>query len=786
MEYTGLAVHAWPGAKRARIPSPFVVADDMREEVGYKERMVAWGRKWAPWGMVTLLVFPATVYLWYPGLQTTYDGLYHKSRFWELDLLLRSGVVYPRWLPHVNFGYGSPTLHFYAPFIYYICEVFRLLGFGFLAAYELMIGLGIVAAGWSMFALARRWGMLAGLLAAIVYVYWPYHLELAYVRGAQAELWAMVWLPLLLLGVMEQGKKDAPRVSLGLALTYAALILTHHLSAFAFTPLLIAYVLWRYVFDRDVAFVGRVALSLLLGLCLAALYWLPVLADISLVWAGRPAAAERAALLKVLVPLRDVLSPYWIHRYYPEQGVKAPSPVPRVGLITWIGAVFILMLRARGKGRVLQREAIFFSLVPVAGGFMFTVYSRPLWAHLPLIHYLQFPWRLHALIGFGLAVLVALTTSFVRPQTDIPQRRLFIKNRTLPAVTLLGMAVFALAGLTNIHYDMAREPLSNRPLQEKDVDLRLIAAYDYLRGLFIREFRDIWLFEYMPVWSAAAREDFFLPPSQPPADARPLPATLVPEAQAPLDRTFRVRSPRPWTFSLHQFFFPAWEISLDGKSVSPRPEGELGLLAVDVPAGEHRLRVRYGRTESQRLAIWISLAASIAWMGEAIRRRSRWLVVPAVLAIYLATATAPAWLLGRGVIRPVSQNVLLGDRIRLVGSYVPRKKVRPGDRAWFALYWFVLAPPQKRYKVIVHLADPKGNTVANADTEPWFFFTPTTRWQQGEFMEDWYFVDVPKDVPPGRYVLLTGMYDPETMQNLPVQGGEMLGGRIVVGNIVVQ
>lgn len=732
----------------------------------------------APWAVVTLLSLPATLYLWYPGLQTTYDGLYHKARFFELDLLLRSGAVYPRWLPHLNFGYGSPTLHFYAPLIYYVAEAFHLLGFGYLTSYELMIGLGLVAAGWSMFALARRWGTMVGWMAAVFYVYWPYHLELAYVRGAQAELWAMVWFPLLLLYThkgMEAEGKEGRAAGVGLALLYAALILTHHLSAFAFTPLLLAYLLWHAVgigtSRRPVSTLGFLAL----GAGLAAIYWLPVLADISLVWAGRPTGEERAALLRVLVPLRDVLSPYWQHRYYPEQGVGAPSPLPRLPLLFWGLALIVGALRAPTLERPARRAFLFFALVPPALTLLFTRYSHPIWAYVPLIHYLQFPWRLHALIGLGVAMVIGLAVGLVR----------------LPAssswpIPFLFAALLAFAALPGIHYDIAKEPLSGHPLQEHDVDLRLVAAYDYLRGLFVREFQDIWLFEYMPVWSAQAREDFFLPPAQPPEDAPSLPASITPGPQRPLDRVFHVRSPAPWTLSFHQFYFPAWEVYVDGRRVSTYPRGELGLLAATIPAGEHTLRVRYGHTPAQRVALLLSLLALAIWTGWAARARPGWLAVPALVGLYLLVAAAPAWTPVRGPILPTPQDVTLGEGIHLVGSYIPRQEVQAGERLWFALYWFAAAPPRQRYKVIVHLADREGRTVANGDTEPWFFFTPTTRWQRGELMEDWYAVDVPDDLAPGRYVLLTGMYDAKTVRNLPVQGGTLLGGRILLGEVVVK
>ncbi len=746
-----------------------------------RQRRARW-RALVPWAVLTLTLLPATLILWYPGLQTTHDGFYHKSRLLELDILLRSGVLYPRWLPHVSFFYGSPVLHFYAPFIYYVAEGFRLLGWGYLSAYEWMIGLGIVAAGWTMFAFARRWGTLAGWLAAVVYVYWPYHMALAYVRGAQAELWAMVWYPVLLIGVRDWAEEQKGWVDPRLALAYTALIITHHLSAFEFTPVLVAYALWRAWLVRRRDILVRAGLSLALGVGLSAFYWLPVLADIRLVWAGRPSDVERMELLQNLVPLSDIFSPFWVHRYHPFQSVKAASPLPRVGTTLWLVGLGLTLLRWRALPRERRWQAIFFAALVVAGAFMLTIYSRFIWATVPLIHYLQFPWRLHSIIGLGAGLTVALglgsalDTWWARG----PRPALDHALVGLPIV-----AALALAALPGIRYDVAKEPKSNRPLREEDVNLALLASYDYLRGLSIREFKGIWLFEYMPIWSAQSREEFFLPPASPPPDVPPLNIRVMPEKQHPLRRTFRVQSDTPWTFALHQFYFPAWEIHVDGRRVSTRPQGPLGLLAADIPAGEHTVRVVYGHTRAQRVAEVISLVSAGVWLVLVWRGWRRLLWVPALMALYLLVATAPAWAGGRGSITPQQQDILLGDRIRLVGSYVPKTTVRPGEQVWFSLYWLALAPPQARYKVIVHMTDEGGNPVAVGDTEPGFFFTPTTRWEQGELMEDWYTVRVPEDLPPGRYLLLTGMYDLETVQNLPIQGGTQVGGRVLVGEVTV-
>ncbi len=768
------------GVTALRVPASESRRKSLRTEVGFAfwVRHLRWGI------LLTLALLPATYLLWLPGLQTTHDGFYHKSRLLELHWLLQAGVVYPRWLPHVSFFYGSPVLHFYAPFIYYVAEGFHLLGWGFLAAYEWMIGLGLVAAGWAMYHFARRWGRLAAWAAALVYAYWPYHMALAYVRGAQAELWALVWYPLILarLWPPDADRLRRERADPALALLFALLIVTHHLSAFAFAGVIALWVLWFAWRERNRAYLAWALRSLALGLALSAFYWLPVLADLRFVWASQPSDVERQELLNNLAPLSDMLSPFWVHRYVPFTGVRAASPMPRIGTAWTLVALALIAVRWRRLDPRTRDAVWLFTLVLVGGAFMLTQVSRPVWATVPLIHYLQFPWRLQSIIGLAAAGLVGIGVGTWAEGWRSGGWR------TAARVALIGgVAVTMMVGaLPGLRYDVAKEPVSGRPLRESDMDLRILPAYDYLRALSLREFKETWLFEYMPIWSTSSRMDFFLPPETPPAASRPLQVRVRPLAQHPLRRAFLVESDRPWTLSLHQFYFPAWEAQIDGQRAKTRPEGPLGLVAVDVPAGKHTVVLRYGATYAQRVAEVISLLGLMVWGVWTWRYRRRWLLILLLVGLYLAVATFPAWAQQKAEVHPQAQEVRFRDEILLAGSYVPRTRVRAGERVWFALYWVALKVPQERYKVIVHLARPDGQPIAIGDTEPGFFFTPTTRWQAGEIMEDWYTVVVPADTPPGRYLLLTGLYPLQNVRNIPPQGGTLLGDRVVVGEIEVE
>ncbi|MEJ2211284.1 MAG: glycosyltransferase family 39 protein, partial [Anaerolineae bacterium] len=113
----------------------------------------------------------------------------------EFDAALRDGVWYPGWATDQALGYGYPTFVLYPPLAYYVAEGFHLLGAGQVTAVKWSFALATVAAGLAMYLYGREvMGRRRGFLAAVVYVYIPYHLVDIYVRAALAEYWSFVWM----------------------------------------------------------------------------------------------------------------------------------------------------------------------------------------------------------------------------------------------------------------------------------------------------------------------------------------------------------------------------------------------------------------------------------------------------------------------------------------------------------------------------------------------------------------------------------------------------------------
>lgn len=111
---------------------------------------------------------------------------------------------------------------------------------------------------------------------------------------------------------------------------------------------------------------------------------------------------------------------------------------------------------------------------------------------------------------------------------------------------------------------------------------------------------------------------------------------------------------------------------------------------------------------------------------------------------------------------PSAQTVVdaaFGPAIRLHGF----DQGAPEDGAWpLTLYWQATAAPETDYLVFLHLVDSAtGAIVSQIDTVPAGGTRPTTGWRRDEVITDAHALPIPPDLPPGRYTLNAGLYNPD-------------------------
>jgi hypothetical protein len=116
-----------------------------------------------------------------------------------------------------------------------------------------------------------------------------------------------------------------------------------------------------------------------------------------------------------------------------------------------------------------------------------------------------------------------------------------------------------------------------------------------------------------------------------------------------------------------------------------------------------------------------------------------------------------------------SAEAVFGDMVRLTGYTVEPEKPVPGQAVRLTLYWQALAPMPQDYTVFVHLREPGGGNVVQADHRPLGNLYPTTLWPVGKTIRETSDLFLPPDLSPGDYNLWIGLYLLKTGERLPAQ-----------------
>lgn len=513
----------------------------------------------------------------------------------EFDAALRDGVWYPGWATDQALGYGYPTFVLYPPLAYYVAEGFHLLGATKVAAVKWTFALATLGAGLAMYAYGRRLlGRWPGFLAAIVYVYMPYHLVDIYVRAALAEYSAFVWMPLALLAFHKLAEGfSLPRLGAA-GLAYGALWLTHNPTGLTFTPVLAAYVLWRLL-ARPAPWGGRLrraggALTAsILGLSIAAALLVPNLLERGYINQEQWVRAGYDYALH-FVPLAELLSTAW--------GYLPGPPGTEGGMSVQLGVVPLVLaaVAVLGLGRRAPAERgtiLFFLAATLLVVLLMMPIAAPLWAALPIAALIQFPWRLLAVTAVTLSVLAAWAPNGTGAEGGPAAAR-------GPVLALALVAVLGSYAYVRPQYTPTPESAES-PLLSIEFELE----YEDMRGM------TAWT-EEMPSTSPLV-EQYLAGEPLVTAEA------LAPDAEIEMIRAggasdeLWVRSPAGTALRFYTYYFPGWRVSIDGERLPDsalRAETEYGLLTVDVPPGEHRVLLRWGDTP-QRLAAKIVTVVSV-------------------------------------------------------------------------------------------------------------------------------------------------------------------------------
>jgi hypothetical protein len=141
------------------------------------------------------------------------------------------------------------------------------------------------------------------------------------------------------------------------------------------------------------------------------------------------------------------------------------------------------------------------------------------------------------------------------------------------------------------------------------------------------------------------------------------------------------------------------------------------------------------------------------------------------------------------VIAPTSGQstfALFGGQIGLRSVEVQSTDIQAGGRLMVRLLWHAQRRVTKDYTLFTHLVGRDQQPVAQQDQPPTAGFMPTRFWRAGDLVDDAVTIALPATLPSGEYTLLMGLYDPQSLQRLPVtSNGQPAGDALQVGGVLV-
>jgi hypothetical protein len=273
------------------------------------------------------------------------------------------------------------------------------------------------------------------------------------------------------------------------------------------------------------------------------------------------------------------------------------------------------------------------AILTPAIAFLLTPLGAPIWRHAPEMQFLQFPWRLLAVLApvFALALARALSPAIPpiaskqdqdpdTPQTagapglasetwvlpDAPSIAAVSRSagyKTLPAFALLLAASLTIPAYHIFH----------QPCDPEDTAPARLALFHSNSGTDPTD-------EYTP----ATADNDALQPDNPPYWLAPDPNdgplavapiyqtdkdSTAPPAPGPAPRDLALNLQNPEFLILNLRDYPAWRILRNGALVTARtPRGD-GLIAIPIPAGASTLDIHYAQTPDQTLGGTITLLA---------------------------------------------------------------------------------------------------------------------------------------------------------------------------------
>lgn len=540
----------------------------------------------------------------------THDSNLYPAAFYEFDQGIRAGDFLPRWSPDFWLGLGSPFFNFVQPLFFYITEIFHLIGFGIINSIKITIVLGIIIGFLGMYLFSRGiWGHWGGLISSIIYAFFPYRLALIYVRGDFAEYFATALIPWVLFLLTKSWQTKKTGYLLSLTAVFCLLILMHNIQTLFLTPVVIIY--WLILTGREFFRSLKIFLpAFLLGLGMASFFFLPAFFEKKYLLLEAFTRGSFDFHINFL-SMTDLIKPIWDPWHFFQFGI--------INLFIIFPLIFIFTKKLLNNWQ--KRNLIYFLLIFVFSLLMTLPISVLLWEKLPLLKYIQFPWRFLSLTALAFALI---SGGLVKYDYLKAIKKIF-KLKTL--IILLIIFVFINIGFIKPFTYINAEPDEKyHPLFQLTSDANIfyepakdVVNFNLHNSLPILVPDNTRTDDFIEQIKKDIIEAKFKRNNEP---LKPLEKVQIQQGKGdwqiiendPQNIKIKLFLETDTELTINQFWFPGWRAYLNNQEVTINHDNQLQIMAFNISAGEYTLLLKFRNTPIRQAANIISIISWLIWL----------------------------------------------------------------------------------------------------------------------------------------------------------------------------
>lgn len=355
--------------------------------------------------LLVLIVFKA---LLQPGFYESHDGLFHLIRVEAMAHELSLGQFPVRMAGELAYGRGYPVFNYAYPLFHYFAAGLVLLGLTAQDAIKVVVLLSSWLSVWAGYKWMRCFfEKKAAVTGAVLLLLVPYRFLITLVIGSFGTIlaWAMAMVVLWAMSevMVRQKEKYLGLVSLGVA----GLIPAHNVTALIFAPVIAIYGLALARWYKKGWF--KLIIFGLLGVVMAAWFWLPAMAEMNWVVLSNHNAVDYQQHWPTL---RQVIYSRWGYGYSESGDDDGMSFM--LGITQWvvfglsvIALMVTLLKREQEKVKTKTKMALVFGGVVLLGLYLMLPMSEWLWQRVNILTQIQFPWRWLIVSAVGVSLLAA-------------------------------------------------------------------------------------------------------------------------------------------------------------------------------------------------------------------------------------------------------------------------------------------------------------------------------------------------------------------------------------------